>query len=626
VTDQPDRPDRPEDSDSPDTGQPDVLVGAEQPTLPDMPEVPEVTDVPETPEVAGAAELPVAPDAGVTPEQAVVVDEAAAEPTPSPTPAEPPATPGLPPTEPAPEVPAEPLPDLPPAEPAPEVPDRPMMSTPTSGQAVVEETPTAPAVDDRPADVPPTDAAADAADVPPTEPAADAAAAPPAADAGAPSAPSAPAPPGPHPTPAAAAPAAAAAAAPVPPPSDPTEWGRVDDEGTVWVRTADGERSVGSYPGAEAPEALAYFGRKFDELAGQVTLLEQRVASGGVSLADAQTSVDHLREQVVDANAVGDLAGLSARLDTLTEAIATRKARRDAERAKSRERAAAAKEKIVAEAESLSGSTEWKKTGDRMRSLLDEWKAAPRLDRKSDDALWKRFSHARTAFDKRRRVHFAELDEQRGEAAARKEKLIKEAEALSTSREWGETAKKYRELMDRWKAAGRARRDVEDELWTRFRAAQDVFFSARSEVFAARDADLATNLEKKQKLLVEAEALLPVTDHRAARQVLRTIHEKWEAAGHVPRASKDAVENRLRRVDEAVRAAEQAEWARTNPEARARAEATVTQLQASIAGLEKDAAAARAAGNEKKAADAEAAVETRRSWLVEAEKTLAEFS
>jgi len=417
-----------------------------------------------------------------------------------------------------------------------------------------------------------------------------------------------------------------AAAAPAPPPSDPTEWGRVDDEGTVWVRTADGERSVGSYPGAEGPEALAYFGRKYDELAGQVPLLEQRVASGGVSLADAQTSVDHLREQVVDANAVGDLAGLAARLDTLIDAITARKARRDAERAKARERAAVTKEKIVTEAESLSESTDWKKTGDRMRALLDEWKAAPRLDRKTDDALWKRFSHARTTFDKRRRVHFAELDEQRGEAAARKEKLIKEAEALSTSREWGETAKRYRELMDRWKAAGRARRDVEDELWTRFRAAQDVFFSARSEVFAARDADLATNLEKKQKLLVEAEALLPVTDHRAARQVLRTVHEKWEAAGHVPRASKDAVENRLRKVDEAVRAAEQAEWARTNPEARARAEATVTQLQASIAGLEKDAAAAREAGNEKKAVEAETAAETRRTWLVEAEKTLAEFS
>jgi hypothetical protein len=400
----------------------------------------------------------------------------------------------------------------------------------------------------------------------------------------------------------------------------------VDDDGTVWVRTAEGERAVGSYPGAEPAEALQYFGRKFDELAGQVSLLEQRVVAGGVSLQDAQTSVDHLRETVTDANAVGDIAGLLTRLDVLTEAIAQRKARRDAERTKARERAAAAKERIVAEAEELSTSTDWKKTGDRMRALLEEWKAAPRLERKADDALWRRFSHARTAFDKRRRSHFAELDEQRGEAAQRKEKLIKEAEALSDSKEWGETARRYRDLMSQWKAAGRARRDVEDELWTRFRAAQDTFFAARNEVFAARDADLAENLEKKRALAAEAEALLPLTDHKSARAALRGIHERWEAIGHVPRASRDEVEGRLRKVDDAVRSAEEAAWARSNPEARARAEATVSQLRTSIAALEKEATAARAAGNEKKAADAEAAAATRQTWLVEAEKTLAEFS
>jgi hypothetical protein len=94
----------------------------------------------------------------------------------------------------------------------------------------------------------------------------------------------------------------------------------------------------------------------------------------------------------------------------------------------------------------------------------------------------------------------------------------------------------------------------------------------------------------------------------------------------VPRASKESVENRLRTVDEAVRSAEDAAWARSNPEARARAEATVSQLRSSIAGLEEDAAKARAAGEETKATEAEAAAATRRSWLVEAEKTLAEFS
>ncbi len=392
------------------------------------------------------------------------------------------------------------------------------------------------------------------------------------------------------------------------------------------VREAEGERAVGSYPDATPAEALAYFGRKFDELAGQVSLLEQRVRAGGVSAKDSQATAAALRETVTGANAVGDLGGLLTRLDGVETVIDERRKKSEAARAKARAAAQAAKEKLVEEAESLTDSTDWKRTGDRLRELLDTWKAAPRLERKVDDALWKRFSTARTGFEKRRRVHFAELDEQRDEAVSRKEKLINKAEELAKSTEWGDTAKAYRDLMTQWKDVGRARRDVEDALWARFRAAQDVFFTARSAVFSERDAGQAENLEAKKVLAAEAEKLLPITDHKAARATLRALHERWEDIGHVPRGDRDAVEGRLKKVDDAVRAAEEAQWARSNPEARARADATVSQLRVSIDKLEREAAAARAAGQDKKVADAEAAIEARRSWLVEAEKTLTEFS
>lgn len=418
---------------------------------------------------------------------------------------------------------------------------------------------------------------------------------------------------------------------PTPPASGPSGapaslWGRVGDDGTVYVRTAQGERSVGSYPGAAHEEALAYFARKYDELEGQVTLLEQRLSAGGVNPKDAATSIGHLREAVVDAHAVGDLDGLLARFDALDGQLAERRKEADAARQVVRQEALALKERIVAEAETLRASTDWKRTGDRMRTLLDEWKAAARLDRKTDDALWKRFSHARTAFDKSRRAHFAELDTQRSVAAELKEKLIAEAVELATSTDWAPTARRYRDLMTEWKAAGRARRDVEDELWNRFRAAQDTYFAARNEVFSTRDADLKTNLDVKLALLVEAEALLPVTDSRTARNALRPLHERWEAAGHVPRGDKDALEGRLRKVDEAVRAAEDSQWKRSNPEARARAEATVGQLRTSIESFDAEAAKADAAGKADKAAKAREAAAARREWLAEAERTLAEFS
>ncbi len=406
----------------------------------------------------------------------------------------------------------------------------------------------------------------------------------------------------------------------------PEHWGRVDAEGTVWVRTGSGERAVGSFPGAPPSDALAFFARRYDELAGQVALLEQRMRSTDLSPKDAQTAVDRLRTAVVEAHAVGDLDALTARVDALVEQVAQRRAAADEARALARAQARETKSRIVAEAEELAGSTSWKAAGDRMRELLEEWKAAPRPDRRTDDELWKAFSAARSAFDKRRRQHFASLEVQRGEARARKEALVTEAERLADSTDWQPTAVRFRELMADWRAAGRADRSADDELWKRFKAAQDRFFAARGAVFAERDAGLRGNLERKEALVAEAERLLPVTDLRSARATLRSIADRWEKVGHVPRDARERVEGRLRRVEEAVRAAERSEWRRTNPEARRRAEDTVAQLHSSIEALTRQAERAHAAGEERRAAEAEAAVAARRSWLVEAEKTLAEFS
>ncbi|MFG1878264.1 DUF349 domain-containing protein [Sphaerisporangium sp. NPDC049003] len=404
-------------------------------------------------------------------------------------------------------------------------------------------------------------------------------------------------------------------------------WGRVDDDGTVYVRTAEGERAVGSWQAGEPEEALAYFHRKFDELATQVELLEQRVRGTDLPPAQAEATIVKLRESITDAHAVGDLAGLEGRLEALTDLVGKRreevKAARDHARAQSRE----IKERIVAEAERIAeDTTHWKSGGERLRQLVEEWKAAERIDRVTEAALWKRLSAARTAFAKRRKSYFAGLDEQRESVRSIKERIVSEAEALASSTDWGETASAYRELMQRWKTAGRASREAEDDLWNRFKAAQDLFFQARSAVFAERDASLRENAEAKERILADAERILPVTDARAARAALRAVLERWESVGAVPRESRDKLEGGLRRIDEAVRKAEETEWKRSNPEARARAQNTVDQLRRSIEQLEGRLAKATAAGKDKDVKEAEEAISARRSWLEEAERTLAEFS
>ena len=404
-------------------------------------------------------------------------------------------------------------------------------------------------------------------------------------------------------------------------------WGRVDADGTVYVRTADGERVIGSWQAGSPEEAIVFYQRKYEALETEVVLLEQRMSATDLTPAQAAATVQRLLGTISDANALGDLDGLRARLERLTEDVGHRREEAKAVREQARVQAREVKERIVAEAEQIAAeATHWKSSGERMRELLEEWKAAPHADRAAEAALWKRLSAARNAFTKRRKAFFANLESEREEVRARKEQLVAEAEALSGSTDWGPTTSAFRELMTRWKAAGRADRDAEAELWKRFRAAQDKFFTARAEVFSAKDAELREHAEAKQQLLEAAQTLLPVTDIRAARTALRGIQERWEGIGAVPRDSREHLESGLRRVEDAVRKAEEAQWRRSNPEALARAEGTVAQLRSSIAQLEEQLAKARERGDERAARNAEEAITARRAWLEEAERALAEFS
>ncbi|MDQ3616784.1 MAG: DUF349 domain-containing protein [Actinomycetota bacterium] len=403
-------------------------------------------------------------------------------------------------------------------------------------------------------------------------------------------------------------------------------WGRVAEDGTVYVRTGDTERAVGQWPDGDPAEALAFFKKRYDALAFEVELLEQRVKAGNLSPDDAATSVKKVRATIADAQAVGDLAGLSSRLDALNLTIAERRTQRRLERAHEVEVAKVEKEKLVVEADRLASGDDWRNGADRLRELLEQWKMLPRLDKSADDALWRRFSSARTTYTRRRKTHFAELHEKRNSARAVKEKLVAEAEQLSGSSEWGPTASRYRELMRRWKAAGQAPKGVDDRLWGRFRAAQDTFFGARDSANAEIDAAFAANAEKKEALLAEAEALLPVTDLRTAKAALRGIAERWDAAGKVPRERANELEGRMRTVEQAIRGVEDDRWRSSNPEARARAADTVAQLEALIRELQAKHDKAVAAGDTKKAGEHAAAIEARQSWLTQAQIALADFS
>ncbi|HPU14079.1 MAG TPA: DUF349 domain-containing protein [Aeromicrobium sp.] len=406
-----------------------------------------------------------------------------------------------------------------------------------------------------------------------------------------------------------------------------SDWGRVDADGNVYVKEGDAERLIGQWvAGGDAEEALAFYVRRFDNLQTEVDLLEKRLESGKLSAEDAEKAISTVREQLVDAHAVGDLASLSTRLDALEPKLEEARAKRKAEREKRNAESAEAKNRIVAEAEKIAAGRDWRAGADRLRVLLDEWKELPRLSKGADDELWHRFSSARTAFTKKRKAHFGEQNVAREQAQKIKEKLIVEAESLSGSTDWGDTSAAYRDLMQQWKAAGSAPRNVEDKLWKRFRAAQDAFFSAREAENAAQDEEFAQNAEVKRALLVEAEALLPITNLDAARKALNSLAERWEAAGKVPRDQMKDLEGRLRAVERAVREAGEQEWKRTDPEKTARADDMISKLESAIAEIQADLEAAEAAGDKSKAKKLRENLQSRQAFLEMALKTASDFN
>jgi hypothetical protein len=390
-----------------------------------------------------------------------------------------------------------------------------------------------------------------------------------------------------------------------------SEWGRIDAEGTVYVRTADGERAIGSWQAGDPEAGLAFYRRRFEDLETEVELLEKRLESGAGDPAATRTSASALREQLPTVAAIGDLDSLAARLDALLASVEARAAAVRAAREQAREQAIAAKEALIAEAEQIAESgTSWKSSGDRLRAIVEEWKQIRGIDRKTDDALWKRFAAARDAFTRRRGQHFAQLDVERSEAKAVKDKLVERAEALADSSDWKETAAAMRELMNEWKAAPRAARDVEEALWKRFRAAQDTFFTRRSGVFAERDAEQVENQRRKEEIIAAAEAL-PLDDPKAAQAALRDLQARFDQIGHVPRDVMRRIDERMRAAEQRVRDAVDSQWRQSSAESNPFLTALRERLVEAEAKLER----ARKSGDAERIARAEAEVQQRRSLL-----------
>ena len=402
--------------------------------------------------------------------------------------------------------------------------------------------------------------------------------------------------------------------------TDQAPWGRVDETGTVFVREESGERAVGQYPDGTAEEALAYFERKFTELAGQVTLLEQRVKRGAPA-SDIAKAVSALTTALKEPNAVGNIAALRTRVEALGGTVTELTEKQSEETKAAVADALAQREALVVEAETLAAQdpakAQWKQVTATIDEIFARWQKhqaeGPRLPKNEANELWKRFRAARATIDGHRKAFFAELDSAHKDARSAKQALVEKAEALVGKGANG--IPEYRTLLDRWKAAGRAGKKFDDALWAAFKEAGDALYAAKGELDARDNEEFAGNLEAKEALLAEAQPILTETDRTKAKAALGDILRRWDKIGKVPRDKVKTIEDGMRRIETAVRKLDDEHWQKNNPERQERESGFLGQLNDAIAKLEAELATAKASGDKRKIKDAEEALEARKAWL-----------
>jgi len=406
-----------------------------------------------------------------------------------------------------------------------------------------------------------------------------------------------------------------------------TDYGRVENDGTVLVKMPDGsEKQVGQWAAGDPNDGLTFYIRKFHEIENEISLTLQRLKEGKGNAETAFKLIERVKTNLENPTFVGDLSSLSTKIEELQVIAAVKKAEFSAAKAIAKEKAMDKRKQLVEEAEKLVGSKQWKATTQRFKEIVEEWKKLPHGVKSEEQALWKRFSTARSAFDKARRQYFSTLEAGRKEATKIKSEIVTQAKAIADSKDWTDTANKFRNLMAKWKSAPILERKEEQKLWKEFKLAQDVFFAARTAALSVMDEEHTKNLEAKKVLADKAEKILPITDIKSARQALKPIQEEWSKIGHVPRKDKEKIESRLKSVEEAIRNAEKNELNRTDPAKSARAQSTMELLEAKLVKTEKERDAALVKGDTKKAESLSATIESQKMLLEATKVTLADFT
>ncbi len=210
------------------------------------------------------------------------------------------------------------------------------------------------------------------------------------------------------------------------------------------------------------------------------------------------------------------------------------------------------KKELIARAKELSTSTDWKKTGDEMNELMNQWKAAGSAGRDTDDALWAEFNDAREAFFNNRKKNWEDRQAGFEGSKAAKQEIIAKAKQLEDSTDWKKTSDEFKQLMEQWRNAGSSGRADDDKLWEEFSASRNKFNDARKAHYDEVRSEWDEHYEVKNALKNQAEEIANAKVYdRDKTAAMKELSVKWKAAGACDRAKEDELWKAFRAANDA---------------------------------------------------------------------------
>lgn len=398
------------------------------------------------------------------------------------------------------------------------------------------------------------------------------------------------------------------------------EFGHADEDGTVWVYDNNTKIKIGQYTKGTNQEALDYFINKFQDLVLQVSLLERRLKSSA-RMTDIERSAKAIKNTLKNPKAVGDYAALRSRIDSVILQIRHTQALERQKNADAIDEVVQKKEQIIQNMQNIDSQDpskiNWKQTSATIEELFQRWqkitKESIAIPQRESDELWARFQTAKESIFAKRKAFFEELDIKNKQIALAKERLISKARQLEKKGANG--IEDYNQLLAMWKKIPQGNRKQSDELWSRFKAAGDVLFADRDKKEEAQNTQWAQNFTAKSALLDEYADILNEEDHQQAKHRLTLLRKQWNTIGDVSKASRNLLDQRLKKIEEHVKTLEKDHWDRTDPKKLAFKQDFARKLTSAIADLELKIQSARTAQDEQTVSKLKEELDAKQQWL-----------